>query len=819
MPAKASGGVVAVVGVNRSMIEAAEYVRHGWVLVRIPGRRKGPTTPGWNERQNCVHSADAAERISGGNVGLAHAYSGTCAIDIDDYEAAKIGFGSIGIELDALLSADDAVQISSGRENRAKLLYRLPEGVNPLPQAHLFGTAVDLRCATADGLTVQDVLPPSIHPDTGKPYRWAGMGDWKSLPELPEPILRIWRKELARRSPSSAPSTKVAGFEPIPIAAISIRPHTRRLIVEGMVDGQYQSRSEAIFGAMKDLVRAGVDDAAICRILADPAHKISEKALESHKGDIQAAMQWLAPQVAKARASVPPSEAHRSGQPIRRPATEPPRTSEPDSAGLNKSTAADLLQTAILRMRAEGNPGLVITSDCVRAWEYLHQNSADEYESLRAEAKKGGARVGEIDRLAIPKKERGRPRANPGPATDAARMAGGDGDEGDWTSSLIRHYNADGTVKTPCRVHNIVQILIHGDEFKGRVKRNDFSGLVELDGQCLTDGAFTGLKTTLERAWITEKVATSDLREALAGVGEHVRCHPIREYLEGLQWDGTTRIDTFSSDFLGTQQDAYHRGAFVAFFLSSIERVYRPGGKVDVMVILEGPQGVRKSTLWEVLGGQWYRDITDDINSKDFQLALQGVWIADLGELDQFNKAESSRVKSIITVKTDHLRRPYAQFHQDMPRQTVLVGGSNRSDWLSDPTGGRRFLPVSVKVDSIPVELISSMRDQLWAEAFHRYRAGNESWWDVLGAEEHQAARYVGDPWHGPIEEWLIGRSLVTSHQILSDCLRIELARQTRSDQIRVGNIMVQLKDWTKKNVYFPETGKQRWAYVRVERA
>ena len=79
-----------------------------------------------------------------------------------------------------------------------------------------------------------------------------------------------------------------------------------------------------------------------------------------------------------------------------------------------------------------------------------------------------------------------------------------------------------------------------------------------------------------------------------------------------------------------------------------------------------------------------------------------------------------------------------------------------------------------------------------------------------------QAARYVGDPWHGPIEEWLIGRSLVTSHQILSDCLRIELARQTRSDQIRVGNIMVQLKDWTKKNVYFPETGKQRWAYVRV---
>ena len=86
-------------------------------------------------------------------------------------------------------------------------------------------------------------------------------------------------------------------------------------------------------------------------------------------------------------------------------------------------------------------------------------------------------------------------------------------------------------------------------------------------------------------------------------------------------------------------------------------------------------------------------------------------------------------------------------------------------------------------------------------------------------AEEHQAARYVGDPWQGPIEEWLIGRSLVTSHQILSDCLRIELARQTRSDQTRVGNIMVQLKDWTKKNVYFPETGKQRWAYVRVERA
>jgi hypothetical protein len=167
---------------------AVEYVAHGWRIVPLPPGKKGPTAAGWQLRENTIGTVERASRVSGG-IGLAHAYSGTCALDIDDWDAANAWLAERGVDLSKLWGADDAVRLVSGRPGRGKLLYALPA---PLRSLRPEGSGLELRCASANGATVQDVLPPSIHPDTGKPYSWAGRGDWRALPPLPQELEAVW---------------------------------------------------------------------------------------------------------------------------------------------------------------------------------------------------------------------------------------------------------------------------------------------------------------------------------------------------------------------------------------------------------------------------------------------------------------------------------------------------------------------------------------------------------------------------------------------------------------------------------------------------
>lgn len=174
---------------NRPVL--ADYARFGWALVPIPLGRKGPDTPGWNKRELCIADPDIAEWLDG-NVGLAHAYSGTCAIDVDDIEKSRAWLIDRGVNLDSLLDAPDAVRIES-RPGRAKLIYRIPK---PLQSFKVANGGLELRCATSTGLTVQDVLPPSIHPDTGKPYAWrygSAVTSWTQLAFIPAQLLSAWQ--------------------------------------------------------------------------------------------------------------------------------------------------------------------------------------------------------------------------------------------------------------------------------------------------------------------------------------------------------------------------------------------------------------------------------------------------------------------------------------------------------------------------------------------------------------------------------------------------------------------------------------------------
>lgn len=177
----------------------AEYAKHGWQLTPIEPGQKRPTRSGWNLPQNVVTHPLAAAQLKA--AGLVHALSGTCAIDIDNLEVARVWLMERGIDIDELLGADDAVQIRSPRANSGKLLYNLPLPLRTIQVAdYKVGEktkkALEFRCATNDGLSVQDVLPPSPHPDASGvidgPYEWAGHGDWRELPDIPNELFTIW---------------------------------------------------------------------------------------------------------------------------------------------------------------------------------------------------------------------------------------------------------------------------------------------------------------------------------------------------------------------------------------------------------------------------------------------------------------------------------------------------------------------------------------------------------------------------------------------------------------------------------------------------
>jgi hypothetical protein len=247
---------------------ASDYASAGLALVPIPAGQKGPVKVGWNQRERVITDPERADRLTG-NVGLAHAYCAprpTMALDIDDFDQAEAWLAARGINLRSHLSAPDAVQIVSGKSGRAKLLYRLPPEISPpatiavkhFPEVSP-RTILEFRCATADGLTVQDVLPPSIHPETGEPYHWGGLGHWTSIPILPPEMLAVWMQEAARQNRrgglSQGKASTYTGVDDTP----RMRARVEELLTHISADCIYERYRDTVWA----ILSLGWDDAEV----------------------------------------------------------------------------------------------------------------------------------------------------------------------------------------------------------------------------------------------------------------------------------------------------------------------------------------------------------------------------------------------------------------------------------------------------------------------------------------------------------------------------------------------------------------------------
>jgi predicted P-loop ATPase len=325
------------------------------------------------------------------------------------------------------------------------------------------------------------------------------------------------------------------------------------------------------------------------------------------------------------------------------------------------------------------------------------------------------------------------------------------------------------------------------------------------------DADVAALQELLQRSGL-EKIGKDVAHQAVDLRAAECAFHPVRDYLNGVVWDGTERLSTWLSRYLGAEQSEYHSGIGRMFLAAMVARIFEPGCKADYMPVFEGPQGAMKSTACAILGGEWFSDALPDIRSagKDVAMHLNGKWLIEVAEMSALDRAEAAALKAFLTRCVERYRPSYGRKEVIEPRQCLFIGTTNKSMYLRDETGGRRFWPV--KVGEIQIEPLLRDRDQLFAEAAALYHAGTHWWPDAHFEREHiapeQEQRYDADAWEDPITEWLTRRveNRVLVGEVAKGALNIEADRLGRADQNRIKQAMERAR-WKPGK----RTGAGRW--------
>ena len=376
-------------------------------------------------------------------------------------------------------------------------------------------------------------------------------------------------------------------------------------------------------------------------------------------------------------------------------------------------------------------------------------------------------------------------------------------------------YIVDGKGKPKPIYENVIRLLTHSNTFN--LRYDEFALRPCYGDELLEDRHLRMICRWVQAEGLT--AGTSVIQEAIVAAAETRRFHPVRQYLDGLVWDGKGRIERMLIDHAGATDNPLHRAMAAKWLIQAVARIYQPGCQADAMLILEGDQGLNKSTFFRMLfGGRWFSDHLPDLSSKDSLLQIRGLWAIEIAELATLGRSDANRIKQFLTSRVDRYRDPYGRLAMDYPRTCVFAGTVNPGGdgYLKDPTGARRFWPMAVS--TIDVTAIAEVRDQLWAEAKARYDAG-EQWWlngDMVGdATAVQSDRYETDPWDSVIEEYLIGRSSVTINSILAECLDLlKKGDWTRSDTLRISRYLSHA-GWFKKKVR--QGHKTVWMYSKKE--
>lgn len=367
-----------------------------------------------------------------------------------------------------------------------------------------------------------------------------------------------------------------------------------------------------------------------------------------------------------------------------------------------------------------------------------------------------------------------------------------------WKAKL--RYDDNGDLKLT--LANLVTILNHHPDWRGVLFYDEFSGDIlkrkpppypNSKSDLWADLDSSKTHVWLEEQFELSKLSTGMVDEAIAVVADLHAIHVVKEYLEPLRWDGKPRLKTMALRYFGAEDNPVHRFVMQAWMVGAVKRVYEPGSQFDNVLVLEGWQGQRKTTALRVLGAMWHAESITDAGSKDSFVTLRGKWLVEFSEFDALSRVESSRMKQHISATNDVYRPPYGKRSITVPRQNVFAATVNPEKYLKDETGARRFWPVLC--GDIDIDALRRDRDQLWAEAVHLYRQGEQCWAtpDMTYLTEAQEARFMEDPWEEHVAIFCHGKRVVRISEILS-YLRVDLPKQTQADKNRVAKILARLK-------------------------
>ncbi len=752
----------------RPMVEAGVSVH--W----LKRRSKAPVDDGWQLAETQTFEQLRASWSRGLNVGVRPGeYSHTPAgylhlIDLDIRDPAQAGDAWAWL-LERWPDARAAPFVISGSGGESRHIYFFTDRpfrsrkIVRSPGSKLVWDAKKERDVKKHdweievfGTRKQVAMPPSIHPDTGEPYRWGRPVDW-DLVEM-----------------GIGPVVAASVVESWGVTEDDLNIDDEDDLLQ-MVRARPMGLSETeIATTLADLPEEWVDD-------RDCWLQVGQALHHEYGGSAAGFERWC--EWSKASTKYDAKDQAVVWKSIKGDARNPVRM-----ASLIKAAGQARLERAHAELEADDDLLGVPTSDPDDDFLALpgtavaiipeKQALADEFDDL----------------LAMP------PRPKPESIAPGARVAPVYDPE--WRTCL--QLNDEGQIKPT--LHNVELIIWNDKRTRGLIGLNEFTQNImqvgkpgrfklkkkspkpvrqldgplwelrdPINGDLWTDSHDIALRLLLEtpdrQGGYSLQTTDRNLFGAVNRAAQMNRFHPVRDFLTGLQWDGVNRVERLFIDYVGAENNAYHREAALLFMVGAVARVFEPGHKFDFVPILEGLQGVRKSTFIKILAHGWFAELDGDFHDKKALVeSMQGAWIVELPELQGFSKAEITTIKGFVSRPVDKVRLSYEKRAAEFPRQCVFMGSTNETEYLRDATGGRRFWPIACNVTEIDTDRLSRDIGQLWAEAKAMYDAWRsqqphgtlplyirdpEASAEAARLQESRRQESAADALAGQIEAWL----------------------------------------------------------------